>query len=221
MPLRDTTEVRNEELGPLAKRLRKQLGPTVKAVAEDMTVSRSALSRAESGDPKLYSLALRAVNHLAEVAAEQGKMEAGRILTRHLAYGSVVDQVGALRAPERTRFAGMLRMALLPFGLKLDVEQEPGTAVIYSGVESGWSVHVDLDQTRVRFWDGRGDRYVGHIISLEMLDGERDEEREAAQIFAFTVALNEASLGTDAPLDMTKLKGFVDFKSRHAHTPRR
>ena len=56
----------SSDTGSLARRLREDAGLGVRALADDLGVTHSAVARAERGDPALVSLAERAVEHLLE-----------------------------------------------------------------------------------------------------------------------------------------------------------
>jgi DNA-binding transcriptional regulator YdaS (Cro superfamily) len=200
--------VREEELAPLARHLRKKLGLLVKEAARRLEVTPSALSRAEGGDPKLQALAVRAVNRFISDLVTEQEWRPGRIQVTYVARGGAADAVGELRAPERQRRAALLSQALLAHKVPFEVER--GYVLVNLATEV---FRVDLDTMLVTLY-GRGAPIIlGRVLKIgPHYEVGRDEEW-THRLDAFVRALRDdweryVSTGEFTPLALREaLKG--------------
>lgn len=197
-----------EEVGPLARLLRKERGLTLGQASAELGVTISALSRAERGEASVYRLALRSANvHLDRLAAE-GHYAQGKVEERVQAVGGARAALAKLRGPEADRRAGLLRQALLARGVRIERADE---FVLVRLARD--TVAVNLETTHILVWPGRPDATLGDkegrthggffVDFGDLADGLSAEEW-ALVVDRFAGALVSASAG--GPLDVVLLR---------------
>lgn len=210
-----------EEIGPLARLLRKERGLTLDQASAVLGVTISALSRAERGEASVYRLALRSANVHLDGLAAAGHYTPGRVEERVQAVGGAIAAVARLRGPETDRRAALLRQALLARGVYI----ERADRFVFVRLAED-TVAVDLPTTLILVWPGRpnagpddkgGRTAAGSIVDIGDLAVGLSAEEWAVVVDRFAEALVAASAG--GPLDLELLRDGVRRSSRETLTP--
>ena len=183
--------MRPDEIGPLARLLREERGLTLQQVAGDLRISVSGLSQAERNAAGGERVALRAIHHLKKLSGRDSEGP-GFVQREVWAYGSAVEDLTRLRAPETARRAALLKQALLARGIE-PVPTAKRTEVLRFQV-GAFRIRVRLEDMMVLFSKTKRDSRssplssvpLGHVVdpSLPSVEDDLDQWVQSIDVFA-------------------------------------
>ena len=206
------TAFSSSDTGSLARRLREDAGLGVRALADALGVTHSAVARAERGDPALVSLAERAVEYLLErltgrpVAASLGVV--GEEQAPYSAYGGpAAAHLQRLLDVERGWRRALVRGVLAEHGLAVEAEGATATVRTRSG-DDKLVLRFDLDRGVIEV----GGRRYRPIVTSPYERADRESWGEALELLAAVYA-PKPSAGWAKPKrgqDLTELMWAID-----------